>query len=130
MDYDCTWNIHFKDVQGSDLDRTVFRADRCRDLTVWRVGANPDAAMRVVLMGSLDGMPGYSVIMVAVDWTEPGNQDQIRFRLFRGEAVVGELNPEDELYDTGWEFAVYPDLAHRTYLDSGNLQSKLESTTP
>lgn len=127
MDYQCRWSIHFQDVQGTDLDRAVFTARECRDLSVWRAGGEPDVAMRVVLLGDLNGEPGYSVIMLALDFTEPGRQDQIRFRLFRGEVVIGDLDLQDLIYDTDSEFAVYPGIGHRTYLDSGNLQSKVEA---
>ena len=127
MDYQCRWSIHFQDVQGTELDKAVFTARECRDLSLWRAGGDPDVSMRIVLSGDLNGQPGYSVVMIAIDMTEPSGQDQIRFRLFRGEAVIGELDQYEELYDTRWEFAVYPGIGYRTYLDSGNLQSKVES---
>jgi hypothetical protein len=128
MDYQCRWSIHFKDVRGTDLDKAVFTAWDCRDMTVWRAGGDPDISMRVVLSGDLNGEPGYSVIMVVVDNGEPSGQDQIRFRLYRGDVVIGDLDPLAQIYDTDEEFAVYPEISHRTYLDSGNLQSKVEST--
>jgi hypothetical protein len=80
-DYRCRWKIHFQDVQGFEYDGAVFTARECRELTLWNAGGEPDVSMRVALLGDLNGVPGYSVIMVVVDWSEPSSRDNIRFRL-------------------------------------------------
>jgi hypothetical protein len=125
-DFQCRWTVRFQDVQGTQFDGAVFTARACRDLSVWASGGDPDVGMRVVLDGDLNGQPGYSLTILAVDWTQPGAQDQIRFRLWRGAFDPANPNPDDLLYDTNWEFAIYPGTSARTLLDAGNLQSKVE----
>ena len=75
-------------------------------------------------------MSNYSLVINAVDRTEPGHQDQIRFRLFEGDPVFGDPGTPSLLYDTNWEFATGPETRARTYIDSGNLQSMMEPRTP
>lgn len=130
MDYHCRWTIQFRDVQGTQFDGARFKALECRDVSVWAAGGAVDAAMRVVLDGELDGMPGWSAVLLVVDMTEPGAQDQIRIRLFDGRFIPGEPVPLTPVYDSNWEFSTYPGTSARTYLDSGNLQSRITAPWP
>jgi hypothetical protein len=124
-DYVCHWTVRLVDVAGTDFDGAVFRGSQCRDVTVWAAGAEggPEAAMRLSTIGTLDGSPGYAIVMHVVDVAEPGALDTIRVELYHG--TVSPVDPVDRLYDSRTEF--HRDAGQRTFLDAGNFQSWVDA---
>lgn len=127
-DYACEWTFQLADIEGTAFDGTTFRGGSCRDVVVWAAGnpAGPEAAMRIVVIGTLDRVPGYSMVINAVDQATSGATDQIRFRLYAGSDPVAD--PSGLLYDSDAEFS--SDVQRRTYVDAGNLQSWVDAPLP
>lgn len=125
--YVCRWTVRLVDVAGTGLDGSVFRGTICRDVVVWSAGnpGGPDAAMRIVIVGTLDGSPGYTVALRAVDVGEPGEFDTVRFSLYDGTAPWPD--PGTLVYDSANDFA--HDVNSRTNLDAGNFQSWVDAPT-
>jgi len=124
-DYVCRWTIRLVDVAGTDLDGSVFRGTACRDVVVWAAGSpgGPEAAMRIVIVGKLNGSPGYTVALRAVDVGEPGAFDTVRFSLYEGTAPWPD--PGTLLYDSASDF--YHHVNSRTNLDAGNFQTWVDA---
>lgn len=125
-DYVCRWAFRLVDVEGTALDGSTFQGAACHSVIVWAAGPAVDAGMRIGIVGELDGVHGYTVILSIVDATEPGSTDQVRFRLFDG---VGDLPvPGELLYDSRDDFTRH--VVNRTYLDAGNFQSWVDTLIP
>lgn len=124
-DYHCRWTIQFHDVMGTEFDKAVFQATACRDVRSFAVAGDPLAGIRLVLDGTLNGMPGYTAVLRVAVFSNSGGRDQIRIFLYDYPFVPG--GPQDTIYDTNSEFSAGPDTEARTELDAGNFQSKLET---
>ena len=111
----------------------VYAADKGfpkRDITnvvVWSAGnpGGPEAAMRILVIGTLDGSAGYAVALRAVDVGEPGAFDTVRFGLYHGTAPWPD--PGTLMYDSAGDF--HHDVNSRTNLDAGNFQSWVDAPT-
>lgn len=123
--YVCRWTIRMVDVSVADLDGAVFRGTTCRDVVVWAAGVpnGTEAAMRISIIGTLNGSPGYSVAVHVQDNGEPGSADTVRFQLYQGTAPWPD--PGQPLYDSRDDF--HNDINSRTFLDAGNFQSWVDA---
>jgi hypothetical protein len=125
--YVCHWTVRLIDVAGTNLDGSIFRGSICRDVVVWSAGnpGGPEAAMRILIIGTLDGSAGYAVALRAVDVGEPGAFDTVRFSLYHGTAPWPD--PGTLMYDSAGDF--HHDVNSRTNLDAGNFQSWVDAPT-
>ena len=123
--YVCRWTVRMVDVAGTAFDGAIFRGTTCRDVVVWAAGNpdGPEAAMRIVIVGKLNGSAGYTVALRAVDVGEPGAFDTVRFTLYEGTAPWPD--PGTLLYDSASDF--HHDANSRTNLDAGNFQSWVDA---
>lgn len=113
----CEWNIVFHNVSNDALDKAQFWADTCTELNTFvPTVADTDGVVNLTATGTLNGEPGYEVILRLEDRTEPATMDTIRIELFDG---------TDKIYDTdGGDFTPESDNVGtaRTGLDRGNIQ--------
>lgn len=131
----CEWEVNLHNVSIGDLDKSTFHGNVCTKPGHFNPGGS-DGVTNFAVYGTLNGMPGYTLVMRVEDNTEPGNLDTIRFELFFDpdmKVTPGNSLSTLALYDTsdkmpaghvGGDFAsVSTNNGNaRTGLDNGNLQ--------
>jgi PKD repeat protein len=131
----CEWEVNFHNVSVDAYDKAKFHGNVCTMPGSFNPG-DSDGVTNFAVYGTLDGVPGYTLVIRMEDNTEPGNMDTIRFELFFDPGM--SITPANSLgtpalYDTsdrnpanhpGGDFTSGSDNngTARTLLDNGNLQ--------
>ena len=117
------------------VDKTKFNGEQIVEMNFSPPNSNDcNAAMNMVVYGSYEGEPGYSVILRAGDFGAPGSWgeafDTVRIQLFSYEVPHAQVyDSRGELYDTS--DGDFPDQTNcqgnqRSKLDRGNITIEME----
>lgn len=114
-DVDGHWVLQLHRVSGPQVDGATFRSTRVQRLQFFpNAGAvGCTAGARVHLEGALDGVAGWTALVIVVDGSG-GNDDTVRLLMW---------GPSGEEYRTNLDFSGESTCAgeRRTGLDSGNM---------
>ena len=127
--------IKFHNVSGDWLDKAKFHGEEIYQMTFFGSDSNTcNAAVNMIVYGSLVGVSGYSVIFRVGDYDAPGHWnpeanafDTVRIQLF--ETEVTSTGASGAVYDTyADDFTVDSTCVGkaRTKLDRGNLTIEME----
>jgi len=134
--YEGSLEVNFHNVGDDFVDKTKFNGETVKKITFYPPDSGScNAALNMVVYGSWDGIPGYSVIFRAGDFNAPGhwnpdaNQfDTIRIQLFDYEVPSASVY-SGHVYDTNADdFPAESKCVGkaRTKLDRGNINIEME----